>query len=97
MIGQDLNTDSNKIKMATRASLKTTEELKIESITFPAFGTGVGGFPIEKCAKIMMQETINYINDKNFIKLFNFVLFDQSTFTTFVRELRKLLNSEEQY
>ncbi len=96
MIGQDLNTDSNKIKMATRASLKTTEELKIESITFPAFGTGVGGFPIEKCAKIMMQETINYINDKNFIKLFNFVLFDQSTFTTFVRELRKLLNSEEQ-
>ena len=43
-----------------------------------------------------MQETINYINDKNFIKLFNFVLFDHSTFTTFVRELRELLNSEVQ-
>lgn len=95
VMGQDLNTDHNKIKMATQASLKRAEELKVESIAFPAFGTGVGGFSKEKCAQIMLKEIINYINEKSFIKIFNFVLFDHSTFTAFVREFIKLSKSEE--
>jgi O-acetyl-ADP-ribose deacetylase (regulator of RNase III) len=95
VMGQDLITDEDKIRMATQTCLKRADELKIESIALPALGTGVGGFSKEKCAQIMMKVILNYINEKGFIKIFNLVLFDQSTFTTFVREFRKLLKSEE--
>lgn len=44
VIGQNLQTDENKIRMASKASLKRAEELKIESITLSALGTGIGGF-----------------------------------------------------
>ena len=95
LMGQDLMTDENKIKMATRTCLKRADELKVASIALPAFGTGVGGFSKEKCAQIMIKVIINYINEKGLIKIFNFVLFDQSTFTTFIREFRDLLNKEK--
>jgi O-acetyl-ADP-ribose deacetylase len=31
------------------------EGLGLESIALPAFGTGVGGFPLDECARIMVD------------------------------------------
>ncbi|MCK4302274.1 MAG: macro domain-containing protein [candidate division Zixibacteria bacterium] len=53
VMGQDLRTSDKLIRQATIASLNIVEKLKIESIAFPAFGTGVGGFPMTACANIM--------------------------------------------
>ncbi|MBI4833087.1 MAG: macro domain-containing protein [Candidatus Lindowbacteria bacterium] len=36
-------------------SLLRGEEAKISSIAFPAIGTGVGGFPVKRCAEIMIE------------------------------------------
>jgi len=55
VMGQDLITNEEYIKNATLNSLKRAEELKIKSIAFPAFGTGVGGFPLDRCAQIMLD------------------------------------------
>ena len=30
----------------------------------PAFGTGVGGFPLYQCASIMVAETVSYLKGK---------------------------------
>ena len=55
VMGQDLQTDAAKIRLATVNSLQRAEELGIESLAFPALGAGVGGFPVEECARIMLE------------------------------------------
>jgi O-acetyl-ADP-ribose deacetylase (regulator of RNase III) len=57
VMGQDLATSADAIRRATRRTLEVADELGAESLALPAFGTGVGGFPLEECARIMVAET----------------------------------------
>jgi len=54
VMGQDLQTNDDLVDRTTRACLGLADELGAESIALPAFGTGVGGFPVEECAGIMV-------------------------------------------
>lgn len=56
VMAMDFETDAKKIRDATRNTLNRARELGIRSIAFPALGTGVGGFPLEECARIMLEE-----------------------------------------
>jgi O-acetyl-ADP-ribose deacetylase len=42
------------IERATRSTLAKAEELGCRSLALVAFGTGVGGFPLEEAARIMV-------------------------------------------
>ena len=42
------------IDRATRSTLDVAEELGAHSLALVAFGTGVGGFPLDECARIMV-------------------------------------------
>jgi O-acetyl-ADP-ribose deacetylase len=42
------------IERATRSTLAKAEELGARSLALVAFGTGVGGFPLEEAARIMV-------------------------------------------
>jgi O-acetyl-ADP-ribose deacetylase (regulator of RNase III) len=55
-MGQDLVTSADAIRNATRRTLEVADGLGAESAALPAFGTGVGGFPLEECARIMVAE-----------------------------------------
>src|SRR5437870_8839825 len=59
-MGQDLATDRSKIALATRNSLARAHELGVESIAFPALGTGVGGFPAESAADAMIRDCVTF-------------------------------------
>ena len=50
----DLRTDAGIIEKATRSTLAKAEELGARSIALVAFGTGVGGFPLDEAARIMV-------------------------------------------
>jgi len=56
VMGQDLATSGDAIRRATRRTLELADELGAESLPLPAFGTGVGGFPLDECARIMVDE-----------------------------------------
>lgn len=56
VMGQDLRTSADAIRRATHAALARAEELRARVIAMPAFGTGVGGFPLDACARIMASE-----------------------------------------
>jgi O-acetyl-ADP-ribose deacetylase (regulator of RNase III) len=56
VMGQDLQTSAELIAQATRRTLEVADELGVRSLALPAFGTGVGGFPIERCAELMVTE-----------------------------------------
>lgn len=46
-------TSAEIIERATRSTLQKAEELGCRSLALVAFGTGVGGFPLEEAARIM--------------------------------------------
>ena len=56
VMGQDLQTSAELISQAPRRTLEVADELGTRSLAMPAFGTGVGGFPIGQCAELMVTE-----------------------------------------
>jgi O-acetyl-ADP-ribose deacetylase (regulator of RNase III) len=55
VMGQDLQTNADLVRRTTERCLRVADELGAESLALPAFGTGVGGFPLEECARIMVE------------------------------------------
>ena len=60
VMGQDLRTDATLVGRTTRRCLEVADDLGARSLALPAFGTGVGGFPVEECARIMVAEARAY-------------------------------------
>jgi O-acetyl-ADP-ribose deacetylase len=60
VMGQDLRTNAELVARTTRRCLEVADELACRSLALPAFGTGVGGFPLEECAAIMVREARGY-------------------------------------
>jgi O-acetyl-ADP-ribose deacetylase len=60
VMGQDLHTDADLVRRTTRRCLEVADELGCRSLALPAFGTGVGGFPLAECASIMVAEAREY-------------------------------------
>jgi O-acetyl-ADP-ribose deacetylase len=56
VMGQDLRTNAELVRRTTRSCLDVADELGCRSLALPAFGTGVGGFPLDECARIMVGE-----------------------------------------
>jgi O-acetyl-ADP-ribose deacetylase (regulator of RNase III) len=48
-------TSAEIIEQATRSTLAKAEELGCRSLALVAFGTGVGGFPLEEAARLMVE------------------------------------------
>jgi len=88
---QDLVTNAEIIAKATLNTLKKAEELGVGSLAFPAFGTGVGRFPLKDCAKIMLGETFNFLRKGKDVKLNSiiFALYDKEAFQAFEEEMEK--------
>ena len=86
VMGQDLKTNAGKIRQATKSSLLRADELGIKSIAFPALGTGVGGFPMAECARIMISEVCQHLAKKTGLEKVVFALFDQSAYEAFKQE-----------
>jgi len=61
VMGQDLRTDANIIAHATARTLEVADRIRVRSIAFPAFGTGVGGFPVYACTSIMVGSVRDYL------------------------------------
>lgn len=94
VMGQDLRTDSEKIAQATANCLKRADELNITSIAFPAFGTGVGGFPVAEAAQVMVDATKSYLNSaSSSLEKVVFVLFGQGSYNTFDKVFSQRLSS----
>jgi O-acetyl-ADP-ribose deacetylase (regulator of RNase III) len=60
VMGQDLRTSGELIARTTARCLEVADDLACDSIALPAFGTGVGGFPFEECARLMVDAVRAY-------------------------------------
>jgi O-acetyl-ADP-ribose deacetylase (regulator of RNase III) len=90
VMGQDLRTSDKLIRQATVSSLNVAEQLGLKSIAFPAFGTGVGGFPMLACARIMTHTVDGYQQMAKTLERVQFCLFDEYGLSLFQEAQRKL-------
>jgi O-acetyl-ADP-ribose deacetylase (regulator of RNase III) len=83
VMGQDLTTSAAFIDLATRNSLRLADEHRLSSIAFPALGTGVGGFPLADCARIMIDAIRTHRAAT--LRVVRLVLFGQPAYRAFAR------------
>jgi O-acetyl-ADP-ribose deacetylase (regulator of RNase III) len=71
------------LKDSTMNCLRKADEKGIKTVAFPAIGTGVGGFPVAECARVMIDTVIDHIKNYQNIEAVYFVLFDEKSFIVF--------------
>jgi len=79
--------EDNKLRNATLNSLKLMDMHLLKTISFPAISTGIFGYPIERCAKIMINMTKQYLQTKTQIEEVIFCLYSDLDFIVFEKEL----------
>lgn len=89
-------TTAESLRLATRNSLLRTEEKTIKSIAFPAIGTGVAGFPMEECARIMLTEVLHHLKSRSSLEKIYFVLYDDAALKVFEDTYTKLTGRRTQ-
>ena len=82
--------EDDKLKNATINSLKVADENRLKSIAFPAISTGIFGYPLDRCAEIMLKETIHYLGGKTDLEKVAFCLFDQKALNTFKEKMKEI-------
>ncbi len=78
-----------KLKNATLNSLKLADEETIKSISLPAISTGVFGFPIQRCAEIMLQTVVDYLKGQTGLEKVIFCLFGRDSYEVFANQLKQ--------
>jgi O-acetyl-ADP-ribose deacetylase len=78
------------LREATRNSLLRAKEKGLESIAFPAIGTGIAGFALDRCAEIMGVEVRDHLRSETSLKRVEFVLFDKPSLYIFQRSFGKV-------
>jgi O-acetyl-ADP-ribose deacetylase (regulator of RNase III) len=81
--------EDEKLRNATRNSLKVADEHGLKSIAFPAVSTGIFGFPIQRCAEIMLAMAIEHLRGKTSIERVVFCLFGRDSYDVFARRLEQ--------
>ena len=84
-------TSEDNMRASTRNSLRRADERNIASIAFPAIGTGIAGFPLNRCAQVMLEEVRDHLaDDGSSVKLVEFVLFDRAAFEVFKKVFKAM-------
>jgi O-acetyl-ADP-ribose deacetylase (regulator of RNase III) len=78
------------LRDASRNSLRRATEKGIKSIAFPAIGTGIAGFPIKRCAEVMLEEIRDYLKREHLPERVEMVLFDQAALSAFEQALKDM-------
>jgi O-acetyl-ADP-ribose deacetylase (regulator of RNase III) len=81
--------EDNKLKNATLNSLRLADENNLKSITFPAISTGIFGYPVQRCAEVMLKVTIDYLKGQTGLEKVVFCLFGRDSYKIFEEQLKQ--------
>ena len=90
MWGRQPDAESDQLlRRAVRSSLTLAAKKNLTSIAFPAISTGVFGFPVDRAAKLMLDEAAAYMWDHGKPGRVVFCLFDAPTLRVFQQAFLK--------
>jgi O-acetyl-ADP-ribose deacetylase len=89
VMGQDLASTPDGVRRATRAALNRAEEMRLQSLAFPAFGTGVGRMPPKESAELMVTALRAHLAEvpASTLRRIHLVLFQDDTYQAFAQVL----------
>jgi O-acetyl-ADP-ribose deacetylase (regulator of RNase III) len=87
-------TGADGLRRSTRRSLEIADLRGLRSIAFPAVGTGIAQFPIDECARIMLEEVAAHGQGPTSLTQVRFVLFGDGAEEAFRREADRQLTAE---
>jgi len=64
----------------------------IKSIAFPAISTGVYGFPLERAARMALNETKLFLTNNATFEKVVFVCFGQNAYETYLRLVSEIVD-----
>ncbi len=83
--------DAKSVRVAARNVYRRAVEKGIKSLAVPAIGTGAGGFPIERCADVLLDELAEHVKGPTPLESVVFVLYEEKSFKAFEeRFIRKM-------
>ena len=84
--------EDNKLKNAVLNSLRLASEKGLKSISLPAISSGIFGFPKDRCAEILVKESLHHIkhHPKSSLELIEFCIYDDLTLGYFKNELEQI-------
>jgi O-acetyl-ADP-ribose deacetylase (regulator of RNase III) len=88
-------TSADSLRGSTRRSLEIASERGLQSIAFPAIGTGIAHFPLDECARIMLEEVVMHGAHATSLTEVRFVLFGDEAEAAFRGEAERQLSAEE--
>ncbi len=81
--------EDRKLASAVRSSLALADRNGLKSIALPAISTGNFGFPLDRCARILLTEVHRYIQGGTKLDRVVVSLLGEDSFNIFRRELRR--------
>jgi O-acetyl-ADP-ribose deacetylase (regulator of RNase III) len=85
-------TTEEHLRASTRNSLLRAKEKGLATVAFPAVGTGIAGFPMRRCAEVMLDEAADHLAGETSLREVRFVLYDAAAYETF-REVYEALDA----
>ncbi|MDZ7268219.1 MAG: macro domain-containing protein [candidate division KSB1 bacterium] len=82
--------EDRKLREATRHALTLADQHHLKSIAFPAISTGIFGYPLERCAQIMLATTLAYVGGETGLQQVVFCLWGEQAYRVFETTLRQL-------
>jgi O-acetyl-ADP-ribose deacetylase (regulator of RNase III) len=76
-------TSAQIIRQATASTLRVAEELGARSLGLVAFGTGVGGFPLDEAARIEVEEVRRHLEAQSGLERVVFCVFGEEARAAF--------------
>jgi O-acetyl-ADP-ribose deacetylase (regulator of RNase III) len=76
-------TSADVIRRATASTLARADELGARSLALVAFGTGVGGFPLDEAARIEVDEVRRHVNAGSALERIVFAVHGERARTAF--------------
>ncbi len=75
--------DEGSLRACTRSALELAAARDLHSLAFPAIGTGVGGFSVQRCAEVMLEEVRRFLEAPSSLENVYFVLFGEPAYRVF--------------
>jgi len=88
-------TSAESLRGSTRRSLEIANQRGLRSIAFPAVGTGIARFPLDECARIMVEEVAAHGRNPTSLREVRFVLFGADAESAFRAEANRQLVTAE--
>ncbi len=75
--------DEASVRSSLRASLELASEQGCRSVAVPAIGAGIGGFSLQRCAEISLEEAKAHLEGESSLEEVRFVLFGEPAYRVF--------------